>query len=584
MPVGTQASVKGVAPAWLADPAKGAQVVLVNTYHLGTRPGGAVVDALCGLGEMMRWPRGTLTDSGDRCNWKYLLRRLEGYGGYANLSKLHSPALLGLRYLSDYSAGEAAELLADPAYTKFVLVRDPYTCLLSAYMDKIASTQPTFVHAELRAFLAHLMDWRWVKARVASVGGGGGAGGGALPPDAAAGVGGAVRVAEVGGGGGSGGDRNGVGGVAVAAGGVGRGGSGGIEAAPRPSFRAFVDELLKVPPAAMNPHWAPQSLLCGFGEMPYDFVGRFERLAADAATLLAHIGAPPGGGLDLRLRGKCAAALVARDLPGYAVGGLSGGEEKGSFWPAVAASLAAPPPGKPCYCMGVGCAEYLVVCVALGADMFDCAYPARTARFGTDLVPGGLLKLRSAACAADFRPVDSTCPCSACTTYTRSYLHALAGRGGEGVAVAGQLLTLHNVAYLTGLMRLAQTAILDGVFPDWVRAFTADLYPGGDYPQLSSDALAAAGIPLGESGSGAALGGNVAPRPLTRRWTRPRRPEAAASNTEGLTTVIINAGVGVTTLLKGSCWVGGAQPILRVNLLGAVATVAAALRVMSRRQ
>lgn len=71
---------------------------------------------------------------------------------------------------------------------------------------------------------------------------------------------------------------------------------------------------------------------------------------------------------------------------------------------------------------------------------------------------------------------------------------------------------------------------------------------------------------------------------MTRRWTRPRRPEAAASNTEGLTTVIINAGVGVTTLLKGSCWVGGAQPILRVNLLVAVATVAAALRVMSRRQ
>ncbi|GAB0495712.1 hypothetical protein MMPV_007017 [Pyropia vietnamensis] len=81
-------------------------------------------------------------------NWKYLLRRLEGYGDYANLSKLHNPALSGLRYLSDYSAGEAATLLADPTYTKFVFVRDLYTRLLSAYMDKIASTQPAFVHAE----------------------------------------------------------------------------------------------------------------------------------------------------------------------------------------------------------------------------------------------------------------------------------------------------------------------------------------------------------------------------------------------------------------------------------------------------
>lgn len=137
------------------------------------------------------------------------------------------------------------------------------------------------------------------------------------------------------------------------------------------------------------------------------------------------------GGLDLRLRGECAAALVARDLPGYAVGGLSGGEDKGSFWRAVAASLAALPAGKPRYCMGVGYPEDLVVCVALGADMFDCVYPARTARFGTALVRGGLLKLRAAAMAADFGPVDAACPCEVCATYTRSYLHALAGGGGR---------------------------------------------------------------------------------------------------------------------------------------------------------
>ncbi|GAB0495711.1 hypothetical protein MMPV_007016 [Pyropia vietnamensis] len=92
---------------------------------------------------------------------------------------------------------------------------------------------------------------------------------------------------------GSGGGGGGGGGVTGVVGGVGHGGSGGIEAVPRPSFRAFVDELLKAPPAAMNAHRAPQTLLCGFGEMPYDFVGRFERLTDDAAAL-ARIGAPPG--------------------------------------------------------------------------------------------------------------------------------------------------------------------------------------------------------------------------------------------------------------------------------------------------
>jgi len=207
-------------------------------------------------------------------NWKYLLRQLEGYGDYANLSKLHAPALSGLRYLSDYSAGEAAALLADPAYTKFVFVRDPYTRLLSAYMDKIASTDATFVRAELRGFLAHLMDWRWVKARVAAVGG---AGGGGTPPAGDAG--------------GGGGPAGGSAASAAGAGAGGGGGGGGVDAAPRPSFRAFVDELLKAEPASMNAHWAPQSLLCGFGEMPYDFVGRFEALADDAAALLRRVGA-----------------------------------------------------------------------------------------------------------------------------------------------------------------------------------------------------------------------------------------------------------------------------------------------------
>ncbi|KAK1861732.1 hypothetical protein I4F81_004312 [Pyropia yezoensis] len=164
----------------------------------------------------------------------------------------------------------------------------------------------------------------------------------------------------------------------------------------------------------------------------------------------------------------------------------------------VVSSPGRPPVGQALrYCMGVGYPEDLVVCVAFGTTMFDCVYPARTARFGAALVPGGLLKLRSAACAADFRPVDPSCPCSTCATYTRSYLHALARGGGEGVAVAGQLLTLHNVAYLTGLIRRARTAILGGVFPDWVRASMADLCPGGDYPQWSSEALAAAGIPRG---------------------------------------------------------------------------------------
>jgi queuine tRNA-ribosyltransferase len=132
------------------------------------------------------------------------------------------------------------------------------------------------------------------------------------------------------------------------------------------------------------------------------------------------------GGLDPRLRGICLEGLKARDdkLPGYAIGGLAGGEEKAAFCRVVSQCTAALPPNKPRYVMGVGYPLDLVVCSALGADMYDCVYPSRTARFGTALVPEGVLRLKTAAMATDYRPIDSECDCLVCKKYTRAYLHA----------------------------------------------------------------------------------------------------------------------------------------------------------------
>lgn len=197
------------------------------------------------------------------------------------------------------------------------------------------------------------------------------------------------------------------------------------------------------------------------------------------------------GGLDGELRAMCCRELVKRHLPGYAIGGLSGGEEKGKFWRMVNMCTGILPENKPRYCMGVGYPEDLVVCVALGADMFDCVYPARTARFGTALVPGGLLKIRSNSMATDYRPIQEGCECFTCDKYSRSYLHFLK----EG-SVGAQLLTLHNVAYLTGLMGRAREAILEGWFEAFVQQFMVDLYPDRQYPDWSREALEEAGIRL----------------------------------------------------------------------------------------
>ena len=79
------------------------------------------------------------------------------------------------------------------------------------------------------------------------------------------------------------------------------------------------------------------------------------------------------------------------------------------------------PDGKPRYLMGVGHQVDLVVCAALGIDMFDCVFPTRTARFGSALVfeAPGELNLRKAVYETDFSPIDPDCPCSTCKNYTR---------------------------------------------------------------------------------------------------------------------------------------------------------------------
>lgn len=191
------------------------------------------------------------------------------------------------------------------------------------------------------------------------------------------------------------------------------------------------------------------------------------------------------GGLYPDLRKKCAEELIKRDVPGFAIGGLSGGEEKSQFWKMVTISTDILPKEKPRYLMGVGFAVDLVVCVALGCDMFDCVYPTRTARFGTALVPSGHLLLKKDIYAKDFRPIDENCKCSTCRQYTRAYLHTVV----QTETVACQLVTVHNVAYQLDLMRSIQQSIVEDRFPEFIRQFFNKQFPNKDYPEWAVDAL-----------------------------------------------------------------------------------------------
>nr|XP_019540093.2 queuine tRNA-ribosyltransferase catalytic subunit [Aedes albopictus] len=198
------------------------------------------------------------------------------------------------------------------------------------------------------------------------------------------------------------------------------------------------------------------------------------------------------GGLQPELRKVCAAELNKRNTRGYAVGGLSGGESKDEFWRTVHLCTDLLPENKPRYLMGVGFAADLVVCVALGIDMFDCVYPTRTARFGCALTRRGQMNLKQQSFKTDMGPIEEGCDCSTCKTYTRSYLHHIV----TVEPVACSIISIHNVAFQLKLMNEMRENIKADTFPQFVQSYMKERFPDGQVPQWIVDALAAVNVQL----------------------------------------------------------------------------------------
>ncbi|KAG8816110.1 hypothetical protein FRC17_000461 [Serendipita sp. 399] len=174
------------------------------------------------------------------------------------------------------------------------------------------------------------------------------------------------------------------------------------------------------------------------------------------------------GGLDAQLRKQCLTEMVKRkdDIPGYAIGGLSGGEEKG-----------------PRYSMGIGFAEDLLVCIALGAD---CVFPTRTARFGVALTFNGPLNLRLSKHSTDFRPIDDGCPCPTCSSGTsRALLHNL---------ITHETVAAH--VFQARLVGQARDAIMQDKYPQYLKEFFREYFGTSGYPRWCIDALKSVGVDL----------------------------------------------------------------------------------------
>ena len=178
------------------------------------------------------------------------------------------------------------------------------------------------------------------------------------------------------------------------------------------------------------------------------------------------------GGSHLDLRRESLERTMEIGFDGYAIGGLSVGEEKTAMWRIVEDIAPVLPPNEPRYLMGVGTPQDLVEAVSRGIDMFDCVLPTRNGRTGQAFTTCGKINVKNAQWAVDTRPLDETCDCSVCKRYSRAYLRHLYL---SGELLASVLLTHHNLAFFLDTMRRVRQSIRSGDFNKFRREFTEGL-------------------------------------------------------------------------------------------------------------
>jgi queuine tRNA-ribosyltransferase len=181
------------------------------------------------------------------------------------------------------------------------------------------------------------------------------------------------------------------------------------------------------------------------------------------------------GAAHLDLRRESLERTVEIGFDGYALGGLSVGEEKSVMYEVVEALAPRMPAGRPRYLMGVGTPEDLVECVARGVDLFDCVLPTRNGRTGQAFTAKGKLNVKNARWARDMRPLDESCQCSVCQRHSRAYLRHLYA---TGEMLAGILLTHHNLAFFLDTMRRVRQSIRSGDFTRFRREFVEGINSG----------------------------------------------------------------------------------------------------------
>jgi tRNA-guanine transglycosylases, various specificities len=172
------------------------------------------------------------------------------------------------------------------------------------------------------------------------------------------------------------------------------------------------------------------------------------------------------------LRSESLGRTVEIGFDGYAIGGLSVGEEKSVMYGVLEHIAPQMPKDAPRYLMGVGTPEDLIEAVSHGVDMFDCVMPTRNGRTGSVFTSRGKLNIRNARFATDDGPLDPDCGCSVCQRYSRGYLRHL---NNAGEMTAATLLSHHNLAFYLDTMRRIRQSIKSGGFLEFKKDFLSRL-------------------------------------------------------------------------------------------------------------
>jgi queuine tRNA-ribosyltransferase len=216
------------------------------------------------------------------------------------------------------------------------------------------------------------------------------------------------------------------------------------ECAPYPAEHDYVRKSIR-----LTSQWARVCLEC---------------LRGDSQALFGIV----QGGMFSELREQSAREIVSMGFDGYALGGLSVGEDRATRQKVVQETVRFLPAEKPRYLMGVGKPEDILDGVTAGIDMFDCVLPTRNARNGALFTKQGPLTIKNARYAEDVRPVDESCSCYTCTHFSRAYLrHLFMAKE----LLAYRLNTIHNLHYFMGFMTDVRQAIQQDRFADFCEGF-----------------------------------------------------------------------------------------------------------------